>query len=328
MVNTIIKNVQDPDYTKQISEASKIFLPIVDYDYNPKGVDVEGLENIVFELENVFYFDIRTTSIENIKRLRNDSLLISQDVIIKKLVKLGKMIFHKPFFVFCILLCIGLAFYEKKYIYPVFFGIVYFLGVLFALTVLKKMEYRLLIPIMTIMLVFLLIVLRDSIKNFISKNALFYKVVVFTIIFIFLFQSKLYYDSISQLNDQQLNSFALTREDLPDKKIFLLSDPFLNFNPLKHQTNISKALLIPIIGWSAYNEASYNFQLREFGTNDICDIFKSISASKDFLFLGTAPEIIKLNKILNMNGIDRGFTMEQQLDEGVTFLYSFKMNQE
>ena len=118
---------------------------------------------------------------------------------------------------------------------------------------------------------------------------------------------------------------------LPDslygKNLLLLKDPKFNFRPLKFTELNHDLVLIPAKGWVAYNKAGYDYQLENFGNNNLADIFNQISNRSDYLIVSDSSSNRSLLRILKMNQI-KGYLKQVDLvlKNSDLQLYEFKVN--
>ena len=306
----VVNNVQDKVFTKDLKNAAKITFPILDYQADVKTTTIEE-ENAVFEIKNWFFFHKALLNTDLTKDLLGSSFIetYSFNRLFDRTMALSYKIIFKPFFFFLLVLVLIFTILSKQNRITGILILLYFFSVLLSISMLLKMEFRILIPILTICLLFFIFYFSKRITNLVKKEKLRSTIVGVLILGVFVFQSYLYYTRSSanppksQLANQDLY------QKTHNKTVFLMSDVFFNYEPLKFIPFSQNISLVPLTGWISYNEQTYKFQLTQFGTNDIISIFDKIKNRNDYIFVASEEQISILEEIFLRRGIKGNFAV-------------------
>jgi hypothetical protein len=326
--NILISNIQDKDYTISIKEVSKYTFPIIDYHYDLNSQTVKD-KLIVFELQNWFFYDKEAITVKNLEHLidlRKSTFPTIQKIINRSL-ELINLIIHKPIVLFYLALFLSLLLYKKLYSLVNIVLILYYLGLIAAISIFTKIEYRVIFPLLSIIILFFILSFSKHFLDIVNEKRKLSVVLLSLLIFTFIFQMNLYYSKRVEFNKILMSQNLSLPDSLYGKNLLLLKDPKFNFRPLKFTELNHDLVLIPAKGWVAYNKAGYDYQLENFGNNNLADIFNQISNRSDYLIVSDSSSNRSLLRILKMNQI-KGYLKQVDLvlKNSDLQLYEFKVN--
>ncbi|MCX6266790.1 MAG: hypothetical protein NTW16_05460 [Bacteroidetes bacterium] len=308
IISNSVSRFQDRDFTRMLNQAATVTFPILDYGY-PVKVSDEKQKALLFEIQNWFFFNVETISPDHLKYFKNTPINSIPDAtkVLSRLIDIGRIIFYKPIFFFLILAF--LIFYVRFKLYTLLNSIMllYFLGLILSIGILLKVEYRVIIPVISIFLFFVFLFFSMEILPLLRANKKFYFIFLSLLSLASILQFSLYYKKthFNILPENLLLNASI--DSFKTKKIILLKDPTFNFLPLRYVPMRREITLIPATGWPAHNQENYKYQKNNFGTNDISNIFTQISHRNDFLFISDSTRNEVTIKILEMHGISGVF---------------------
>lgn len=324
-INFFISSFQDKNYTQNIQNVAKHTFPIIDYNIDVSSYSIEQ-KQIVYELKNWFFFDNKLTNINTYKDFPSliNSNIPKASHIIKRLSNLFSMIFHKPFFALLMIFSIVPLLLKKPFPLRYILSVGYFFSILFTIAVFLKLEYRIVIPFLTIFFIFVLFDQWPLYLTFIYNQKILPYIFLATIFILFLFQTKLYYKKSNNILPQSLLTSLST--NAPSKTFILLTDPTLNYKPTKYVPYNSKLVLVPARGWMAYTEQSYLFQQQVFCTTDITKVFKEIGKRDNIFFISNSEINGLVRNILSTQIKGAKFVRVPEEDISNSQVYVFKID--
>lgn len=296
-INFIITEFQDKEYTQNIHRVAKHTFPIIDYNVDTTSYSLEQ-KQIANELKTWFFFDHKLIDINTYSHFPDifDRNIPNIDHIVKRLLDLFSMIFHKPFFALLMLITLIPLIFNKPFSFNYLLSICYFLSILFAIAIFLKLEYRILIPFLTIFLVFVLYSQWDFYLLFIINQKVLPFIFLAFIVIVYLFQASLYYKKSEKTIPQSI--LTELSSNTPLQTVILLTDPTLNYKPTQYISFNSKLIFVPARGWTAYTEENYKFQEKVFGTTNIEIVFKKIALEKNIFFVSDSVTNVIVTNIL------------------------------
>jgi hypothetical protein len=284
-------------------EWSHYYPYIVDYKYPTRDKSREE-KRIIFEIKNWFYIDREVMKTEILRRIVDTSVKsrFSYDNLKNATIKIISMVLHKPvLFVFLIVVLFTPFFLFKsdQKLFAVMllsgWGLLTFV---FLIALLTKIEYRVLIPIITVIIFLFFLFYRSIFKKIIISMPIKSIFFLLGLTGIIVFQSMIYIKNINKQRDNcrmELTTLENFLSNYKNNTVFLVASPGSNFNPLHFVKWNNNQVLIPMIGWCSNNEESYRTIKAITGSDSLPQICRWISNHNSDVYIYSDS---KENKLL------------------------------